>query len=71
MPFGDGADLYLSENNRFVPGSMIVCDRDKIKTRCIYGAPDLVIEILSPSTAKMTAAKRKTLMRKPVYANTG
>ena len=31
---------------------MIVCDPDKIKDTCVEGAPDLVVEVLSPSTAK-------------------
>ena len=29
---------------------MIVCDRSKIHRKGIYGAPDLVVEVLSPST---------------------
>lgn len=64
IPFGDGVDLYLSEDNRFVPDGMIVCDRDKIKTRGIYGAPDLVIEVLSPSTAKNDRGKKKDAYEK-------
>ena len=44
-------DLFLDENNNFVPDIAIICDRDKIKYNGIYGAPDLVVEVLSPSTA--------------------
>ena len=44
-------DLFLDENNNFVPDVLIVCDRGKIKYNGIYGAPDLVVEVLSPSTA--------------------
>ncbi len=44
-------DLFLDENNNFVPDVAIICDRDKIKYNGIYGAPDLVVEVLSPSTA--------------------
>ena len=44
-------DLFLDENNNFVPDIVIVCDRGKIKYNGIYGAPDLVVEVLSPSTA--------------------
>ncbi|GHV32187.1 hypothetical protein FACS1894167_15120 [Synergistales bacterium] len=34
------------------PDMMIVCDRSKIRPRNIIGAPDVVFEILSPSTSK-------------------
>jgi Uma2 family endonuclease len=34
------------------PDIMVVCDRDKLDDRGIKGAPDLVVEIISPSTAK-------------------
>lgn len=33
-----------------VPDIFIVCDRDKITARSIQGAPDCVMEVLSPST---------------------
>ena len=32
------------------PDIMVVCDRNKNADRCIVGAPDLIIEVLSPST---------------------
>ena len=34
------------------PDVLVVCDKDILDTRWAKGAPDLVIEILSPSTAK-------------------
>ena len=34
------------------PDIVVVCDRSKILERYIRGAPDLVVEILSPSTSK-------------------
>lgn len=34
------------------PDLMVVCDQDKLDDRGIKGAPDLVVEIISPSTAK-------------------
>jgi len=52
VPFGDGLRVYLTENDHFVPDMMVVGDRDKIKWNGIHGAPDLVVEVLSPSTAK-------------------
>jgi len=62
----DGTDLYLTEKDRFVPDMMVVCDPGKIKPNGIYGAPDLVVEVLSPSTAKND---RK--YKKDVYAQCG
>ena len=59
VPFGDGTDLYLTPKDRFVPDGMIVCKRDQIKPKGVYGAPDLVIEVLSPSTAKNDRGYKK------------
>ncbi len=52
VPFGDGLMVYLTEKDKFVPDVMVVCDRGKIKPDGVHGAPDLVVEVLSPSTAK-------------------
>ena len=50
MALSDGYDVFLDEENHYVPEGMIVCDRSKIRPKGIYGAPDLVVEVLSPST---------------------
>ena len=34
------------------PDLVVICDLDKIKTDGCHGAPDLVVEILSPGTSK-------------------
>lgn len=34
------------------PDLVVICDRDKLDDRGSHGAPDLIIEILSPSTRK-------------------
>ena len=65
-PIMDGTDLYLTEKDRFVPDMMVVCDRSKIKENGVYGAPDLVVEVLSPSTAK-----RDKTYKKDIYAKCG
>jgi len=65
-PIPDGLDLFLSEENRFVPDFMVVCDREKVKRDGVHGAPDLVVEVLSPSTA-MNDRKYK----KDIYAQYG
>ena len=45
---------------------MVVCDRDKIQSDGVHGAPDLVVEVLSPSTAKNDRSHKKE-----VYASCG
>lgn len=62
----DGTDLYLTEEDRFIPDMMVVCDRDKIRRDGVHGAPDLVVEVLSPSTAK-----KDRLHKKAVYGSCG
>lgn len=57
--FSDGYDLFLDEENNFVPDMMVVCNPDKIKPNGIYGAPDLVVEVLSPGTAKYDRGPKK------------
>lgn len=51
VPFGDGEKVFLTESDHYVPDFMIVCDRENIKADGVHGAPDLVVEILSPGTA--------------------
>ena len=49
--FIDGVDLHLTEKDCFQPDCMIVCDPDKVRGDGVHGAADLVVEVLSPSTA--------------------
>lgn len=44
--------LDCDDKTMVQPDLVIVCERDKVINRCIYGAPDFVLEILSPSTRK-------------------
>lgn len=57
--FGDGVDLYLTEDDHFIPDGMVVCDPDKLRANHICGAPDLVVEILSPSTANNDKIRKR------------
>ena len=59
-----GFDLYLDNENHFVPDFMVVCDTDKIKLDGVHGAPDLVVEVLSPSTAKNDKGYKKDIYAK-------
>ena len=60
-PFADGTDLYLSGEERYIPDGMIVCDPEKIQPDGVHGAPDLVVEVLSPSTAKYDRGHKKDM----------
>jgi len=44
--------LHENEDTGYEPDLVVVCDTSKIKKRGCTGAPDLVIEVLSPSTQK-------------------
>ena len=59
VPFADGENVFLSPTEHYVPDFMVVCDRDKIKPQGIFGPPDLVVEVLSPSTAMNDKGKKK------------
>ena len=52
MSFLAPADVQLDCDNRTMvqPDVFIICDRNKLNKKVLYGAPDLIIEILSPST---------------------
>ena len=63
-PFPDGAIVYLTEVDHFVPDFMVVCDKEKIKPDGVHGAPDLVVEVLSPSTAKYDRGHKKDVYEK-------
>jgi len=58
--FASPFDLRLSEvevadedvTNVYQPDLVVICDKNQLKGTGYFGIPDLVIEILSPSTAK-------------------
>ncbi len=47
-------DVQLDRDDRTMvePDFLIICDESKIIDRCIYGAPDFVLEVISRSTKK-------------------
>ncbi|WP_412994257.1 Uma2 family endonuclease [Neobacillus sp. 3P2-tot-E-2] len=53
--FEDTRHKWIDENvrNWVIPDFIVVCDPDKIKQNKILGAPDLVVEIISSSSAKI------------------
>ena len=46
-------DVYLSDDTVVQPDIIVVCDPQKLEKKGCVGAPDLVVEILSPGTAKL------------------
>lgn len=62
--FADGTDVHLTETDRVIPDVMIVCKKDIVKRNGIYGAPDLIVEVLSPGTEKRDRGYKKDLYEK-------
>ena len=54
VPFMSPVDVQLDCDDKTVvqPDVLVVCDRTKYKNGRVFGAPDLVIEVLSPSTRR-------------------
>ena len=44
--------LFEGEKDHFVPDMMAVCAPEKIQNTGVYGAPDLVVEVLSPTASR-------------------
>ena len=59
--FSDGTDVFLTDEDRVIPDVMIICNKDIIEKDGIHGAPDLVVEVLSPSSAKNDRGYKKDL----------
>lgn len=45
-------DVKLNDKNVFEPDITVICDKNKITEKGCAGAPDWVVEIVSPSTAR-------------------
>jgi Uma2 family endonuclease len=54
-------DVRLSEEDVVQPDVAVVCERERIKTTHINGAPTLVVEILSPATALLDRSRKLDL----------
>jgi Uma2 family endonuclease len=64
VPFIAPTDVVLSEEDVVQPDLFIVCDKKKIATDNIQGAPDLIVEILSPATALKDKRGKKVIYEK-------
>lgn len=64
---GGGCEVFAAPIDLFLPGQesvcqpdlLIVCDPAKVAAHGIVGVPDLVVEILSPSTASKDTVKKR------------
>ena len=64
MPFHDNTKVFLEKDELYIPDIMIVCDRDKMRADGVHGAPDLVVEVLSPSTGRNDKRHKKDVYEK-------
>ncbi|HBA71062.1 MAG: hypothetical protein A2X82_13515 [Geobacteraceae bacterium GWC2_55_20] len=60
-PFIAPMDVVLDDINVVEPDVFVVCDRSKITEANIKGAPDLIVEVLSPSTSLKDRREKKWL----------
>lgn len=64
IPFIDGEKVVLDSRKKgdyVVPDFFVLCDRSKHKKDGVYGAPDLIVEVLSPGTAEYDRGEKKEL----------
>ena len=50
--FTSNCAVFIEDGETYQPDVKVVCDRSKIQPDGIHGAPDLVVEVLSPSTGR-------------------
>jgi len=63
-PFVAPVDVVLSQEDVVQPDVLVVCDPQKIGEKASHGAPDLIFEVLSPSTALKDMREKKTLYQR-------
>ena len=59
--FSAPTDVVLDEYNVVQPDIFVVCDKGKITEENIQGAPDLIIEVVSPGTEVKDRREKKNL----------
>lgn len=65
--FSDSLAVFYDETNRknyVIPNVMIICNRNIIKFNGAYGSPDLIVEVLSSSTAQNDRTLKKDIYEK-------
>jgi len=58
LPAPLDVQLDCDDRTMMQPDIVISCEKERRTNRCIYGAPDLAVEITSPSTRKRDYAKK-------------
>ena len=66
FPASPGVQIDCDDRSMLVPDLVVVCDPAKLRRRNIMGAPDFVVEILSPSSVR-----RDTKIKLAKYAAAG
>lgn len=66
VPAPFGVFIRKDDRNYFEPDISVICDRDRLDERGCHGAPDWVVEIVSPSSRRMDYR-----LKLPVYKETG
>ena len=61
VPLVAPTDVVLDEVNVVQPDILVVCDQSKITEANIQGAPDMVIEVISPSTTLKDRREKKAI----------
>ena len=59
-----GIGVRLAKDTVYIPDMVVVCDPNKINERGCEGAPDLIIEILSPSNIRHDRATKMKAYRR-------
>ena len=57
-------DVVLADDQVVQPDVFLVCDEKKIRDQAIFGAPDVVFEVLSAATEKKDRSKKMKLYRR-------
>ncbi|MEQ8189467.1 MAG: Uma2 family endonuclease [Candidatus Eremiobacterota bacterium] len=57
-------ETFENSSNVVQPDIIVVCDKEKITRRGCCGAPDLVVEILSPSSTKRDIKDKRRLYQR-------
>ena len=66
IPAPFAINLDAEDENWVEPNLSVVCDPSKLTERCCLGAPDMVIEVVSPSSRKLDYGLKNAL-----YAQAG